>query len=102
MSLRPREELCMERAHSALACDELHTVAFLHEHVSDGVLQPLYEPMAKRIAKSDMHYDGGDFEEANGAYALRAVDDMRWQRNVRGRISSHREPIALNPRKAHA
>ena len=47
--------------------------------MSDGTLEPLYQPAAEWIAKSSVSDDGRAFEETRGAYALGAVDDLRRQ-----------------------
>ena len=51
----------------------------------DGVFEPPNEPTAKRIAERSVRDDGRAFEEARGAHALRAIDDLRRQRERAGR-----------------
>jgi hypothetical protein len=75
----PRGELWTFHAYDALVRGELHAAALVRERVRDGALEPLYEPTTERIAKSGVRDDGGVFEVARGAHALRVVDDLRRQ-----------------------
>ncbi len=79
MTLGPCGELWTLHTHYALVRDELHSAALGRQHMSDGALEPLYEPAAEWIAKSGVGDDGRAFEETRGAYALGAVDDLRRQ-----------------------
>ena len=58
--------------------------------------------MAKQITKSSMCY-GGVFEEAHRAYALRAVDELCWQRKRAWRdIPTQKANGAKSEEGAHA
>ena len=80
MTLGPRGELWTLHAHYTLVRDELHPAALGRQGARDGALEPLHQPAAERIAKSGVRDDGRALEEARGAHALGAIDDLRRQR----------------------
>lgn len=73
-------ELRTFHAHDALIRDELHAAALVRQSAGDGALEPPYEPPTERIAESGVRDNGRALEEARGAHALRAIDDLRWKR----------------------
>lgn len=103
MTLGPRGELWAFHAHDALFRDELHTTAFFRECLGDRALEPPHEPTAERIAKSGVRDDGRVFKETRGAHALRAIDDLRRQRErARRNILAQGADGAESEEGAHA
>ena len=92
-ALRAGRELRALHAHDALAAVHARRVpargALLLrgalEHGVDAALEPAHEAQRERLPERGVRDDAGALEEARGAHALGAVDDLRRKDEVAGR-----------------